>query len=63
VSTEDEILHAHGDSDWSTINIGRLPVAVAFPRSTEEVSVIAKICHKRRVPMSEPCRSPSQSVV
>ncbi|PVI02835.1 hypothetical protein DM02DRAFT_521915, partial [Periconia macrospinosa] len=28
-----------------------LPVAVAFPKSTEEVSQIAKICHESRVPM------------
>ncbi|CAG2010487.1 unnamed protein product, partial [Fusarium graminearum] len=28
-----------------------LPVAVTFPVSTEEVAIIAKICHKRRVPM------------
>ncbi|KAH7472035.1 D-lactate dehydrogenase [cytochrome] [Fusarium oxysporum f. sp. matthiolae] len=52
VSIEDEILHSHGYSDWSTINIDRLPVAVAFPKTTEDVSTIAKICHKRRVPMS-----------
>ena len=52
VSIEDEILHAHGYSEWSTINVDRLPVAVTFPSSTEEVAVIAKICHKRRVPMS-----------
>ena len=52
MSIEDEILHAHGYSEWSTINIDRLPVAVTFPSSTEEVAVIAKICHKRRVPMS-----------
>ncbi|QPC59194.1 hypothetical protein HYE67_001425 [Fusarium culmorum] len=51
VSIEDEILHSHGYSDWSTINIDRLPVAVAFPVSTEEVAIIARICHKRRVPM------------
>ncbi|KAI1023737.1 hypothetical protein LB504_005022 [Fusarium proliferatum] len=52
VSIEDEILHSHGYSDWSTINIDRLPVAVTFPKTTEEVATIAKICHKRRVPMS-----------
>ncbi|KAI1064385.1 hypothetical protein LB506_007994 [Fusarium annulatum] len=51
VSIEDEILHSHGYSDWSTINIERLPVAVTFPKTTEEVAAIAKICHKRRVPM------------
>ncbi|RGP67582.1 d-lactate dehydrogenase cytochrome [Fusarium sporotrichioides] len=51
VSIEDEILHSHGYSDWSTINIDTLPVAVTFPTSTEEVATIARICHKRRVPM------------
>ncbi|PNP74407.1 hypothetical protein FNYG_12456 [Fusarium nygamai] len=51
VSIEDEILYSHGYSDWSTINIDRLPVAVTFPKTTEEVATIAKICHKRRVPM------------
>ncbi|CVK96093.1 probable D-lactate dehydrogenase (cytochrome) [Fusarium mangiferae] len=51
VSIEGEILHSHGYSDWSTINIDRLPVAVTFPKTTEEVAIIAKICHKRRVPM------------
>ncbi|KAH8121222.1 FAD-binding domain-containing protein [Trichoderma asperelloides] len=51
VSVEDEILRSHGYSDWSTINIDQLPVAVTFPTSTEEVATIAKICHKRRVPM------------
>ncbi|KAL6917084.1 hypothetical protein FSST1_008579 [Fusarium sambucinum] len=51
VSIEDEILYSHGYSDWSTINIDRLPVAVTFPTSTEEVAIIARICHKRRVPM------------
>ena len=28
VSTDDEILLAHGYSEWSTVNIDRLPVAV-----------------------------------
>lgn len=53
MSVEDEILRSHGYSDWSTINIDQLPVAVTFPTSTEEVATIAKICHKRRVPMSK----------
>jgi D-lactate dehydrogenase (cytochrome) len=53
VSIEDEILHAHGYSEWSTINIDRLPVAVTFPKSTEDVATIAKICHKHLVPMSK----------
>ncbi|KAI9819232.1 MAG: hypothetical protein M1827_007388 [Pycnora praestabilis] len=51
ISTDDEDLHNHGYSEWSSINIDQLPVAVAYPKSTEEVSIIAKVCHKYRVPM------------
>ncbi|KAL2054085.1 hypothetical protein ABVK25_005624 [Lepraria finkii] len=51
ISTDDEDLLAHGFSEWSSINIVQLPVAVAYPKSTEEVSQIAKICHKYRMPM------------
>ena len=41
----------HGFSEWSTINIAKLPVAVAYPKSTEDVAQIAKVCHKYHVPM------------
>jgi D-lactate dehydrogenase (cytochrome) len=51
ISTDDDDLLMHGYSEWSSINIDQLPVAVAYPKSTEEVSQIAKICHKYRVPM------------
>jgi len=51
ISTDDEDLRAHGYSEWSSINIDQLPVAVAYPKSTEEVSEVAKICHKYRMPM------------
>lgn len=51
ISTDDEDLRAHGFSEWSSINIEQLPVAVAYPRSTKEVSQIAEICHKYRMPM------------
>ncbi|KAF2752040.1 D-lactate dehydrogenase mitochondrial precursor [Sporormia fimetaria CBS 119925] len=51
ISTDDEDLLAHGYSEWSSINIDQLPVAVAYPKSTEEVSRIAKVCHKYKVPM------------
>lgn len=43
----------HGYSEWSSINIDQLPVAVAYPKSTEEVASIAKVCYKYKVPMSE----------
>ncbi|KAK7530404.1 D-lactate dehydrogenase mitochondrial precursor [Phyllosticta citricarpa] len=51
ISTDDEDLKVHGYSEWSSINIDQLPVAVAYPQSTEEVSQIAKICQKYKVPM------------
>ncbi|KAI9785650.1 MAG: hypothetical protein M1816_008273 [Peltula sp. TS41687] len=51
ISTDDEDLLAHGYSEWSTTNVETLPVAVAYPKSTEEVSRIVKVCHKHRVPM------------
>ncbi|XXH03157.1 40S ribosomal protein S4 [Hypoxylon texense] len=51
ISTDPEDLLAHGYSEWSTTNPDGLPVAVAYPRSTEQVSTIARICHKYRVPI------------
>jgi D-lactate dehydrogenase (cytochrome) len=53
ISTDEEDLRMHGYSEMSSINIDTLPIAVAYPRSTDEVSKIAKICHKYKVPMSE----------
>jgi D-lactate dehydrogenase (cytochrome) len=51
ISTDPDDLLAHGYSEWSTTNPEGLPVAVAYPRSTEHVSTIARICHKYRVPL------------
>src|SRR5277367_1955306 len=51
ISIDDEDLKLHGFSEWSSTNIETLPVAVAYPRSTAEVSTIAKICNKYRVPI------------
>ena len=51
ISTDPEDLHAHGYSEWSTTNPDNLPVAVAYPQTTEQVSAIARICHKHRVPL------------
>ncbi|PKS09208.1 hypothetical protein jhhlp_003822, partial [Lomentospora prolificans] len=51
ISTDPEDLWAHGYSEWSTTNPDGLPVAVAYPRSTEEVSVVARICYKYKVPI------------
>ncbi|KAH6628556.1 hypothetical protein F5144DRAFT_313171 [Chaetomium tenue] len=51
ISIDPEDLHSHGYSEWSTVNPEGLPVAVAYPRSTEQVSIIARICHKYCVPI------------
>ncbi|KAK7752488.1 D-lactate ferricytochrome c oxidoreductase [Diatrype stigma] len=51
ISTDPEDLHAHGYSEWSTTNPDNLPVAVAYPRSTEQVAAIARVCHRRGVPI------------
>ncbi|KAI2604766.1 FAD-linked oxidase-like protein [Hypoxylon fragiforme] len=51
ISTDPEDLLAHGYSEWSSINPDGLPVAVVYPRSTDQVSVIARVCHKYRIPI------------
>ncbi|CRG82882.1 D-lactate dehydrogenase (cytochrome) [Talaromyces islandicus] len=51
ISTDDDDLLEHGYSEWSSVNADRLPVAIAYPKSTEEVSKIAKVCYKYRMPM------------
>lgn len=51
ISTDDEDLHRHGYSEWSSINVDRLPVAVAYPTSTADVQTIARCCSKHRIPM------------
>lgn len=53
ITTDDDELHRHGYSEWSTINVDVLPIAVVYPKSTEEVSEIAKICYKRRIPIGK----------
>lgn len=47
-----EDLKFHGYSEWSPANIDSLPIAVAYPKSTAEVSTLASICHKYKVPMT-----------
>lgn len=42
VSIDGENLKFHGYSEWSPSNIETLPVAVVYPKSTEEVSRIMK---------------------
>ena len=44
---------SHSSTEWSTAPHGELDRfdIVVYPRSTEEVSRIAKICHRRHIPM------------
>lgn len=51
VSTDDDDLESHGYSEWSSINSDRLPGAVVYPRDTDGVSQIAKVCNKYKIPM------------
>ncbi|KAM3075558.1 D-lactate ferricytochrome c oxidoreductase [Clarireedia jacksonii] len=54
VSTIDSDLEHHAGSEWST-HIRKdteVPFMVVFPSSTEEVSKIMKICHRRKIPVT-----------
>ncbi|KAI9708767.1 MAG: hypothetical protein M1820_003722 [Bogoriella megaspora] len=51
ISTDDEDLLNHGYSEWSSINTDQLPFAIAYPKSTQEVSSIARVCSKYMIPM------------
>lgn len=51
VSLDPDALEHHGHSDWSTSNSPVRAVAIAYPRSTDDVVAVAEICHARRVPM------------
>ncbi|RBR09749.1 hypothetical protein FVER53590_11802 [Fusarium verticillioides] len=52
VSVDSDDLDEHGYSEWSTSNTNVRPVAIARPKTTEEVSSIARICTKYKVPMT-----------
>ncbi|KAF7852440.1 hypothetical protein EAF04_010980 [Stromatinia cepivora] len=47
---EDELLR-HSYSEWSTSNSENRPIAVVYPKDTDDVVKIAKICSKYKVPM------------
>ncbi|RAH69465.1 FAD-binding oxidoreductase [Aspergillus aculeatinus CBS 121060] len=51
VSVDAEDIENHGYSDWSTSNTTERPMAVVSPATTEQVSQIARVCTKYRVPM------------
>lgn len=53
ITTDDDELQRHGYSEWSTINVDVLPIAVVYPKSTAEVSEIAKVCYEHKIPIGE----------
>lgn len=51
VTFDEQDIESHGFSDWSSINTSGRAVAIVYPRTTEDVAAVAKICHARRVPI------------
>ncbi|KAH8817485.1 D-lactate dehydrogenase [Xylogone sp. PMI_703] len=53
ISTEENELLSHSNSSWSSYTKESLkPFLIVFPSSTEEVSAIMKICHRRKIPVT-----------
>ncbi|KAG6240871.1 hypothetical protein E4U25_007290 [Claviceps purpurea] len=52
VSMDASDIEEHSFSEWSTSNSDTRPVAVVRPQSTDDVSIIAGICTKYKVPMT-----------
>jgi D-lactate dehydrogenase (cytochrome) len=54
VSTQEHDLKSHAGSEWSSHKEleGDVPFAIVRPGSTEEVSEIMKVCHRRRIPVT-----------
>ncbi|KAI4600013.1 hypothetical protein KJ359_001114 [Pestalotiopsis sp. 9143b] len=53
ISFDEDTIESHGYSDWSTSNSPGRPVAVVYPKTTDEVCGIVKICNKHNVPMGK----------
>ncbi|CAK1364392.1 unnamed protein product [Cercospora beticola] len=51
VSFDEDVIEHHGRSDWSTSNTAVRPVAVVYPKTTEDVVAIARACNKHNVPI------------
>lgn len=53
VSTASSDLDRHSTSEWSSHPTGkeRRPFCIVYPKTTEELSQVMKVCHKRRVPV------------
>ncbi|KAM7187714.1 mitochondrial D-lactate dehydrogenase [Naviculisporaceae sp. PSN 640] len=51
ISFSSDDLEHHGHSEWSTTNSPGRAIAVVYPRSTSDVSVICRLCSSARVPL------------
>lgn len=51
MSVDEDDLEEHGFSEWSTSNSTVRPKGIVRPSSTEEVSKVARICSKYKIPM------------
>ena len=51
VSVDADDLRRHGYSEWSPINSTLLPSAVVYPSTTDQVSLVARLCHRYKIPM------------
>lgn len=54
VSEEESNRKTHSGSDWSSYNAkeDERPAMVVYPSTTQEVSEIMKVCHKRKIPVT-----------
>ncbi|EMC98957.1 hypothetical protein BAUCODRAFT_386142 [Baudoinia panamericana UAMH 10762] len=54
ISTTEADLKQHSGSEWSSYPTlpGDVPFAILSPGSTEEVSRVMKVCHRRRIPVT-----------
>ncbi|CAH0057764.1 unnamed protein product [Clonostachys solani] len=51
VSVDEHDIDEHGYSEWSTSNTDVRPAAIVRPKSTKQVSDVARICSRYRVPI------------
>lgn len=52
ITMDDDDIEWHSNSEASTSQCVMRPVAVVSPKTTEEVSIIARICSEYKIPMS-----------
>ncbi|KJY00415.1 d-lactate dehydrogenase like protein [Zymoseptoria brevis] len=54
ISTQEHDLKSHAGSEWSSHREldGDVPFAIVRPGTTEEVSEVMKVCHRRRIPVT-----------